>query len=331
MEDLAYWLALQEKHWLLPADKVAQAFHEYGTLEKLWNASNLDLLRLGLSDYKVSAFIGYRNKVHLQDFKKQLENFHRLGIKLIRYVDKEYPPQLKDLTKTTEGPPLVLFHKGTLLDFNKSVAIVGTRVCSHYGHMMARRLSRDIAKKGYTIISGLARGVDTETHCGALETPHGKTIAVLAWMYPIYPAENAELIKDIERRGAVLSERYQKPFSKFNKLTPGKFVERNRITSGISRCVIAIESGEKGGTVHQVDLALSQGRKVFALKPQRTNERAMRGYRLFLSKGAVSIKSSKEVLEFLKKETSELALKEKKLDSFSQYSPTSFQRSEQVS
>lgn len=328
MEDLVYWLALQEKHWLLPAEKVAQAYHEYGTLEKLWDASNLDLLRLGFSDYTASSFIRYRNKISLQDFEKQLESFRTSGIKLIRYVEKEYPSQLKDLTKTAEGPPLVLFHRGTLLDFGKAVAIVGTRVCSHYGHMMARRLSKDIAKKGYTIVSGLARGVDTEAHCGALEAPHGKTIAVLAWMYPIYPQENSELVKDIEKRGAVLSERYQKPFSKFTRLAPGKFVERNRITSGISRCVITIESDEEGGTVHQVDLALSQGRKVFALKPQRGNERAARGYNLFLKKGAASMKSSKEVLEFLGKETNELMLKEKKLDSFSQYSLTSFRRGE---
>jgi len=328
MEDLVYWLALQERHWLLPAEKVAQAFYEYGTLEKLWAASNSDLLRLGLSDHTISAFFKYKNKVRLQDFEKQLEDFRRLGVRLIRYTDKEYPSRLKDLTKTMEGPPLLIFHRGALLDFSNAVAIVGTRVCSHYGHMMARRLSRDLAKKGYTIVSGLARGVDTEAHCGALEAPHGKTVAVLAWMGSIYPPENVELTKDIEKRGAILSERYQKPFNKFSKFAPGKFVERNRITSGISRCVIAIESDEKGGTVHQVDLAISQGRTVFALKPQSSNERAMRGYKLFLSQGAISIKSSKEVLRFLEREKTERTPKERKLDSFSQYSLTSFQRGE---
>jgi len=246
----------------------------------------------------------------------------------LRYVDKIYPTSLKDLGKSLDGPPLVLLHKGSLYNFDDCVAIVGTRESSHYGHVMARKLAKTIAKSGYTIVSGLARGTDTEAHCGALEVPRGKTIAVLAWMNPIYPPENVELAKDIVARGTLLSESYLKPSSKFGRLTPGKFVERNRITSGISRCVIAVESGKEGGTVHQVRIALSQGRKVFAVKPKSGNQRAKEGYKIFLDMGATPINSAKPVLDFLKKSTAQKTFEDRKIESFSQRSIISFGKGE---
>lgn len=187
MEDFIYWLALQERHWLISAKKVERAFHELGSLEELWNSSNSYLRELGLDDYAISEFYRYKKRVNLEEFSRQLNILRQKQIKLIRCVNNEYPILLKSATMKLEGPPLLIFDKGSLLDFNNCIAIVGTRMSSYYGHMMARRLSRSLASKGYTIVSGLARGVDTEAHCGALEVPKGKTIAVLAWMDPIYP------------------------------------------------------------------------------------------------------------------------------------------------
>ena len=324
--DTVYWLALQGKHWLIPASKVEQIFNQFHSLEQLWKADVHYLYTLGLSETSVSSFFKYRKSVRFEDYERLMRVLEKNKVRVLRYVDKEYPPALKDLGKAYEGPPLVLFHKGSLVDFSDCVAIVGTRECSHYGHMIARRLGRTIAKNGYTVVSGLARGIDTEAHCGALEVPRARTIAVLAWLDPIYPPENVELAKDITARGALLSERFFKPSSKFKKLTRGKFVERNRITSGLSRCVIAVESGKEGGTVHQVRIALSQGRKVFAVKPKSSNKRAKEGYRLFLDMGATSISSAKPVLNFLKKSSTQATFEEKRIDSFSQRSILTFNK-----
>jgi len=326
MSDVVYWLALQERHWLIPSAKVEQAYNQFGSLEQLWKADAFYLHSLGLSETSVSNFLIYRDTARLEDCERLVKLLEKNKVRLLRYVDKDYPATLKDLGKAHNGPPLVLFHKGSILDFSDCVAIVGTRESSHHGHVMARRLAKTIAKNGYTIVSGLARGTDTEAHCGALEVSRGKTIAVLAWMDPIYPPENVELVKDIMVRGALVSERFLKPTSKFAKLTPGKFVERNRITSGLSRCVIAVESGKEGGTVHQVRIALSQGRKVFAVKPKSGNKRAMEGYKVFLDMGATPISSAKPVLDFLKKSTTQKTLDDKRIDSFYQRSIMTFKK-----
>jgi len=308
----AYWLAFQDKHWLIPTRKVIRAFQELGSLESFWNASYSYLYKLGLDDQTIRKFSKHRTLIRIEDLSKMLKSLDQRQIRIIRYVDEDYPETLRN---TMEEPPLLILHRGSLIDFDDCVAIVGTRDASFYGRMMARKLSKSIASKGYTIVSGLARGVDEWAHCGALEAPRGKTVAVLAWMDPVYPSEHAELLKDIEKRGAILSERFQKPLSKY---APSKFVQRNRITSGISRCVIAIESGAEGGTVHQVKFALSQGRKVFALKP-KDNERAKRGFKVFMDMGATPIESSREVLDFLEIEIP-LTTKERKLDSYYQHS-----------
>lgn len=322
--DIVYWLALQERHWLIPTTKVEHAFNQFGSLEQLWKADAFYLYNLGLSETSVSSFLKYRNSVRFENYERLIGVLERNKVRLFRYVDKSYPTALKDLGKSSNGPPLVLFHEGSLSDFSDCVAIVGTRECSHYGHVMARKLGKAIAKSGYTVVSGLARGVDTEAHCGALEAVRGKTIAVLAWMDPIYPSENVELAKDIMARGALLSERYFKPDSKFAKLTPGKFVERNRITSGLSRCVIAVESGKEGGTIHQVRIALSQERKVFAVKPKSGNKHATEGYKTFLDMGATPISSAKPVLDFLEESSTQKTLNDQRIDSFYQRSIATF-------
>lgn len=328
--DIVYWLALQEKNWLIPATKVEKIYSQSHSIELLWKADARYLHNLGLSEKSVLRFLKYRNSVRFEDYERLLRILERTEVRALRYVDKHYPLGLKDLGESPNEPPLVLIHRGSLLNFDDGVAVVGTRECSHYGHVMARRLGRTIAKHGYTVVSGLARGVDTEAHCGALEAPRGRTIAVLAWMNPIYPPENVELAKDIMARGALLSERFFRPNSSFKKFTPGKFVERNRITSGLSRCVIAVESGKKGGTVHQVRIALSQGRQVFVVKPKSRNKRAMEGFKLFLEMGATSISSAKPVLDFLKKSRAQTTLKEKRIDSFYQHSVSTYGKGDEV-
>ena len=315
--DIFYWLALQNKRWIIPISTIEAVFNEFHSIERLWKADFHFLSNLGLDEKSIARYLKYRDSVRFADYEQLVRALERSNLKAFRYVDQEYPAALRDLGKAIEGPPLILFHKGSSSDFNNCVAIVGTRDPTHFGHMMARKLGRSIAKKGYTVVSGLARGVDTEAHCGALEAPRGRTIAVLAWLNPVYPKENTELSYDIVARGALLSEYYYRPGSGFGKLNRARFVERNRVTSGISRCVIAIESGKEGGTVHQVRIALSQGRKVFAVKPKSSNKRAMEGHNAFIEMGATSISSANPVLNFLKKSSSKTAFGEKRIDSFS--------------
>lgn len=322
--DIFYWLALQNKRWVMPVSAVEQVFNQFHSLEQLWKADSHYLSDLGLDERSIAKFLRYRNSVRFEDYEQLVGILERSKVKVFRYIDKEFPAALKDLGKSIEGPPLLLFHKGSFANFNNCVAIVGTRDPSHFGHIMARKLGRAIAKKGYTVVSGLARGVDTEAHCGALEVTRGRTIAILAWLNPVYPPENTELSMDIIARGALLSERYYKLGLRLGKSNRAKFVERNRITSGIARCVIAVESGKEGGTVHQVRIALSQGRKVFTIKPKSGNKRAEEGYKIFVKMGATPIKSARPVLDFLEKSSSQTVFGEKRIDSFSRNSVLAF-------
>ena len=324
--DVHYWLALQNKRWLIPISVIEQVFNKLRSIEQLWKADFHFLSDLGLDEKSIANYLKYRDSVRFADYEQLVRVLEKGKLNVFRYVDKEYPLALRDLGKSIEGPPLILFHKGSFSNFNNCVAIVGTRDPSHFGHMMARKLGRSIAKNGYAVVSGLARGVDTEAHCGALEVPRGRTVAILAWLNPVYPQENTELSNGIVANGALLSEDYYRPSSRFGKLNRAKFVERNRITSGISRCVIAVESGKEGGTFHQVRIALSQGRKVFAVSPKSSNKRAMEGYKAFIEMGATSIRSAKPVLNFLKKSSSKTVFGEKRIDSFSRNSVLAFDK-----
>ncbi|MGI0015934.1 MAG: DNA-processing protein DprA, partial [Nitrososphaera sp.] len=195
------------------------------------------------------------------------------------YADPRYPPQLRNIASVM-NPPLLLFHRGTEFGFENCAAVVGTRVCTFHGRSMARRIGKKFGDMGFTVVSGLARGADVEAHMGALESKSGKTISVLAWFTPIYPDEHSELAKDIERRGARISENYEKDFG---SMTPSKFVERNRITSGLSKFIVIIETGEDGGTVRQAELANRQNKPVFVFNPKE-NERAGKGYSAIIEK-----------------------------------------------
>ena len=155
-------------------------------------------------------------------------------------------------------------------------------------------MARVLARKGHTIVSGLAKGIDTEAHCGALDV-NGKTIAVLGTRIndEIYPKENSRLAEDILKSGAILSD-----VPLFQRIKY-PFIKRNRITSGISMCLVVIEFGSSGGTFTQVTHAIKQGRKVFVVKPKNKDIISMKGYTESIKKGAVSFKSGKEITDYL--------------------------------
>lgn len=231
----------------------------------------------------------------LSVYADEIARIQSSGTHLIPYDSTQYPDQLKDLA----DPPLLLYHKGNLMDFNNCIAIIGTRSPSEHGRRAARQLSSSFVKTGYTIVSGLASGIDTEAHRGALAAG-GKTIAILAgYIDDIYPRSNDSLAREITQSGAILSE-----VSAFVKTHKGRFISRNRLTSGLSRCVIAVESHGGGGTLRQVTTAQSQGRPVFVCRPDDGDPESAIGFDELCKRGVIPISSADDVIHFFSQSAS---------------------------
>ncbi len=202
----------------------------------------------------------------------------------------QYPRSLLELV---DAPP-VLFVNGEVLPCDElAVAIVGTRHASVYGRQQATRIAYELAKSGVTIISGLARGIDTAAHQGALDAG-GRTIAVFGCgLSHIYPPENEGLAKAIAADGALVSE-----FAPATKPRAGMFPQRNRIISGLAHATLVIEAPERSGSLITARTASEQGRDVMAL-PGNVNSRASQGTNLLIRDGAKLIRHADDVLECL--------------------------------
>jgi len=219
-----------------------------------------------------------------------LRRAHDAGLTPIAWSDPRYPAALAAII----DPPPVLWTRGVVDALNmQAVAIVGSRAASTYALSVADRLAADLSARGVTIVSGLARGVDSAAHRGALSVG-GVTVAVLgSGLDVIYPAEHAPLARDIEKDGAVLSESVPG--------TPPQswlFPLRNRIISGLSRAVVVIEAGEKSGSLITARAALEQGRDVLAV-PGNVLSGRNRGAHALLRDGAKIVESADDILEEL--------------------------------
>lgn len=211
------------------------------------------------------------------------------GVRIVTMLDDDYPLILRRMT----DPPVVLYVRGEWRDSDatRSVAIVGTRNATHYGLAVSRRFGRELAEHGSTIISGLARGIDTAGHRGALEAA-GRTIAVLGHgMGGIYPPENEELVEDIcSGNGAVVSE--------FPMLMrPGRttFPQRNRIVAAWSRAVLVTEAPLRSGAIHTAQLAAENyGNTIFAV-PGCVTQTSSAGCHALIRDGAILCTSSHEL------------------------------------
>ncbi|MCC9654471.1 DNA-processing protein DprA [Rhodopirellula halodulae] len=207
-----------------------------------------------------------------------------------RRGETSYLPSLLDLD---DAPP-IMFCRGHLLPRDSvSVAIVGTRHATAYGLQQTRRIAMDLARAGVTIVSGLARGVDTAAHRGALEAD-GRTIAVLGGgLGKIYPAENAPLADEIAQSGAVLSE-----YSPQAQPRGGMFPQRNRIIAALGQATLVIEAPNRSGSLITARLASEMGRTVGAL-PGQVNSRASQGCHHLIRDGATLVQHAEDVLELL--------------------------------
>jgi DNA processing protein len=219
--------------------------------------------------------------------EKELAAAREQQVSIITYHDPLYP---KNLLNIYDFPP-VLYVKGTLREEDINIAVVGSRAASTYGKFSTERLCRELAMRGITIVSGLARGIDTAAHQGSLAAK-GRTIAVLGCGLDIvYPPENKELFKKIPLHGAIITEF---PFG-----TPPhgpNFPARNRIISGLSLGVVVVEANEKSGSLITARLALEQGREVFAV-PGSIDASGSKGANKLIKQGAKLIENADDILE----------------------------------
>ncbi len=225
------------------------------------------------------------------DIKKELDLIERNRVKIVTIFDKSYPKNLKEIF----DPPILLYVKGQLraCDF-AAIAIVGSRRASYYGQEITQRISYDLAQKGVTIVSGMARGVDTAAHRGAIKGK-GRTIAVWgSGLDVVYPPENARLADDIATCGALVSEfPMQTPPYKEN------FPRRNRIISGLSLGVLVVEAAQRSGALITAGFALEQGREVFAV-PGRAGSFTSKGTHNLIKEGAKLVETSEDIMEELR-------------------------------
>lgn len=224
------------------------------------------------------------------DPESYAEGIKKDGISWMTIYDKNYPTLLKEIY----NPPVILYYRGEIKkEDQKAIAIVGTRKMTDYGKIVTQQFSRDLSKAKLTIVSGLARGVDTHAHLAAIEAG-GRTIAVLGGgLNKIYPPENRGLSEKIIENGAVISE-----FLPNDNPKPGNFPARNRIISGLSLAVLVTEAASSSGSLITAKLALEQGRDVFAVPGPITSELS-KGPIDLIRTGATPVTNANEIMEEL--------------------------------
>ena len=267
---------------------IGRLLEHFGSAEAVLGAGRSELMKVeGIRPTTAEAVLKAPTE---EEAEAELERARGIGARVLMAGDEEYP----GLLKTIYDPPVTLYVKGTLEERDAlAVAIVGTRRASFYGLKQARALASGLAGLGFTIVSGMARGIDTAAHEGALEAG-GRTIAVWGTgLGTVYPEENAELAKRIVDGGAVMSE-----FPVEYPVLAENFPRRNRIVSGLSMGVIVVEGSERSGAMITAEQAMQQGREVFAVPGQIDNLKA-RGPHKLLRQGARLVESIDDVLDEL--------------------------------
>jgi len=226
-----------------------------------------------------------------RDVENEMERARQAGVRVLVDGDPDFPSVFKDLY----DPPFVLWMRGTYLQADeKALAVVGCRKPSVYGLQVSNRLSEALARGGYTIVSGLARGIDSAAHRGALSVKGGRTLAFMgSGFLQIYPPENVELADRIAGSGAVFSE-----YPLDSKPLALHFPQRNRLISGAAKGVLVVEAEEDSGSLITVDHALEQGRTVFAV-PGPIHQEQSKGTHALIREGAKLVMDANDVFREL--------------------------------
>ena len=268
--------------------RVRAMIEHFGSPEKVLAASQDELL--AIAHIPQHAIL---NMIHFSKDKFLTNEYALLrsnNVSIVTIEDEGYPSHLREIASA----PLVLYVRGKCEVLNgPAVAIVGSRLASLYGMGIAQKFAMELAQAGLTIVSGLARGIDTSAHQGALKSG-GVTIAVLGCgLNHNYPAENKGLAQSITEHGAVISEfPMETPPASFN------FPRRNRIISGLSKGVVVVEAALKSGALITGDFALEQGREVYAV-PGKIGDPAAQGTNRLIQQGAKLTMSVDDILEDL--------------------------------
>lgn len=282
------WLALERIPRVGPLS-IARLMKAFGSPMAAMEADPGEISRrAGLNGKLARSIADF--KPSKQDIDKDIEILERLGARLITRWDPEYPDNLKEIY----DPPAMLFVRGGFLrEDDRSVAVVGTRNPTRYGVEMAQRITDGLVRAGITPTSGLARGIDTVCHRTAL-IGHGRTIGVLGCgIDVVYPRENKSLIEEMSLLGAVVSE-----FRPGVVPHPTNFYRRNRIISGLSKCVVVVEAARSSGSLITAQHAVDQNRDVFAVPGSVLNKRSEGPHRL-LKQGAGLAESAEDIVEAL--------------------------------
>lgn len=249
-----------------------------------------------LKELSEIGWLGQKKAGSIKKFKgwKEAENqatrLFKAGGNAVTYANPEYPALLKQI----DNAPVILYIKGRMQDEDKfAIAMVGPRKPSAYGNAIAVRLSAELAEAGFTVVSGLARGIDTIAHIGALKAG-GRTVAVLGSGLDVpYPPENSGLMEKIAASGYVMSE-----FPPGAEPNRENFPMRNRLISGLSLGVVVVEATENSGSLITAGYALEQNREVFAV-PGNINSPSSKGTNDLIKKGARLLQNTKDVIEEL--------------------------------
>lgn len=270
------------------AAKLAALLERFGSARDSLRASETALRGVGgIGPVTAQRIAALRDGKVLSE---ELRKASRLGVTIITCLDSEYPERLR----TIDYPPPVLYVKGAILPSDGlSLAIVGSRHGTTYGRRVARHLAGEAAGAGFTIVSGMARGVDSEAHRAALQRG-GRTLAVLGCgVDVVYPPENAKLADEIAGNGALVSERSlgTRPFGQ-------NFPARNRIISGLTLGVVVVEAAEGSGALITAKFAADQGREVFAV-PGDIGNPLSRGTHRLIKDGARLVEGVDDILDEL--------------------------------
>lgn len=284
LDERRHWIALNAVPNLSP-EKFTLLLDHFPSPEAIWEATPEQLKAVPGFERSVETFVQHRRDL---DVDAELREVERIGLNVYTIADADYPEPLRAIAH----PPPVLYLKGDLVEKDRvAIAVVGTRKPSDYGRMIAEKLSKELGERGFTVVSGMALGVDTAAHRGALAAG-ARTVAVLGGGFGfIYPQQNAPLVDEIGASGAVISE-----FSIGTKPDRWTFPQRNRVISGLTRGTIVVEAPERSGALITAKSATQQGREVFAV-PGPITKATSRGAHRLIQQGAKLVSGVEDVLE----------------------------------
>lgn len=277
--------------------RVRRLLEQFGRPEEILSASESDLQAVaGIGREMAGQIRGWEDLVDLEEEKRRMTD---RGIVALTIEEENYPPALREI----HDPPFLLYMKGALRPSDAAaVGVVGSRRTTHYGTEQARKLSFQLARAGFCIVSGLARGIDTAAHEAALAA-EGRTVAVLgSGIGNVYPPENQALADRIAENGAVISE-----FPVLYVPDKQSFPLRNRIVAGMSQGLLVVEAPARSGALITANQALEQGRTVFAV-PGPIDRPTSEGCHRLIRQGAVLVCGAQDVVDELSAGLNTLAL-----------------------